>query len=163
MPIVTSDSNVTPELLAIAANASYSNYPTLPTDLKLAGYELLRDSVTDKPVYINDLDTGFVATVWHNEEENEYIVSLRGTDVGTAQDWYTNLQLGEPQFNSDSGGVLLKNQIDKFNIDASIHFTGHSLGGGLAQYFAYEYASHARSYDISLTTSMGSESLIFHP
>lgn len=60
MPIVTPDSNVTLGLLAIAANASYSNYPTLPAGLYLADYRPLLDD-ENKPI------KGGVTTIFWSE------------------------------------------------------------------------------------------------
>ena len=155
--------NATSELLAIAAQASYSDQANLPNELYQAGFEVYVNPDTGEQAFFEDTKTGFVATVWHHPTTNEYIVAARGTNFESPQDWYTNIQLGKPQFESE-GANKLRTFISTFDSNATIHFTGHSLGGALAQYFAYEYtddqfAGAPYVFDITLTTfnSLGGE------
>lgn len=121
-----------------------------------------------------DPNTGFGFIAYQNEQTNEVIVALRGTDGPNPQDWVANSQyLGWNQWNARGGGRdLVFGFLDGLtNPDGSpftgkIHFTGQSLGGGLAQYAAYEYvrdqktlaAQNGTTFDasrISLTTFNG--------
>ncbi|MBY0246050.1 MAG: hypothetical protein K2Q17_00180 [Nitrospiraceae bacterium] len=94
----------------------------------------------------NTTATGFGFVAYQNAQTNEVIVALRGTDGLNPQDWVANSQyLGWNQWNADGGG---RDRVFAF-LDSlappgeafagTIHFTGQSLGGGLAQYAAYEY------------------------
>ncbi|MBH0204739.1 MAG: hypothetical protein HP498_02770, partial [Nitrospira sp.] len=111
-----------------------------------------------------DSSTGFGVIVYKKDgatpAETEIIVALRGTDGLNSQDWVANSQyLGWNQWNSLNGRARVFNLIDSLRSDPStpgtafegtIHFTGQSLGGGLAQYAAYEYVqSHQGLTDFS--------------
>lgn len=105
------------------------------------GYEVVRE--------FNDSETGFHAVAFKNAN-NEYVIAFRGTQPNF-QDAYTDLNLGWPQWNRNREEVLdflrgLEGQL------TSVSFTGHSLGGALAQYAAYEYANEADPATITLTT-----------
>lgn len=84
-----------------------------------------------------DERNGFKATVFKHEGTNEYIVSFAGTEK--AQDAFADLTMGWNQWKDNKLDVLdyLQNVIPT---DAPINFTGHSLGGALAQYAAYDFA-----------------------
>jgi len=98
-----------------------------------------------------DLNTGFGFIAYRKDgatpAETEIIVALRGTDGPNPQDWVANSQyLGWNQWNERGGGRdLVFGFLDSLKPDADtafqgkVHFTGQSLGGGLAQYAAYEY------------------------
>jgi hypothetical protein len=101
-----------------------------------------------KAIEFNDTTTtGFGFVAYRNQQTNEVIVALRGTDGPNPQDWVANSQyLGWNQWNSDGGGRDLVfaflnglTNPDGGAFTGDIHFTGQSLGGGLAQYAAYEY------------------------
>ena len=145
------------KLTLLASDASYftSNHPVLSGSALAA---LLDTNYGIGPQYAVptgfyevaqgvDPDTGFGFIAYRNEQTNEVIVALRGTDGPNPQDWVANSQyLGWNQWDVDGGG---RDQVFAFldgltNPDGSsftgkIHFTGQSLGGGLAQYSAYEY------------------------
>ncbi len=98
-----------------------------------------------------DPNTGFGFIAYRKDgatpAETEIIVALRGTDGPNPQDWVANSQyLGWNQWNERGGGRdLVFGFLDSLKPDAGtafhgkVHFTGQSLGGGLAQYAAYEY------------------------
>jgi hypothetical protein len=100
-----------------------------------------------KAIEFNDTTTtGFGFIAYRNEQTNEVIVALRGTDGPNPTDWVANSQyLGWNQWNVDGGG---RDQVFAF-LDSlappgevftgKVHFTGQSLGGALAQYAAYDY------------------------
>ena len=107
---------------------------------------------TDKPVFlweggyefnskIEDAGTGAKLVIYRNPGNGEVIVAFGGTDGLNLQDWLSNSQsvgwnqwiaLNNPATNDLFGKLAALNP-------SSIHFTGQSLGGALAQYAAYEY------------------------
>jgi Ca2+-binding RTX toxin-like protein len=107
----------------------------------------------------NDRGDGFGAVVFKSRfadpvtNKFDYIVAFRGTDGLNAQDWYANLDLAKDVWARQSVPVLsyLLGTADGANIDQTtlsrIHFTGQSLGGGLAQYAAYTYAQQRKIID----------------
>ncbi|ULA65541.1 MAG: hypothetical protein LZF86_220002 [Nitrospira sp.] len=94
-----------------------------------------------------DPNTGFGFIAYQNQQTNEVIVAMRGTDGPNPQDWVANSQyLGWNQWNTQNAGRSLVfgflnglTNPDESPFTGEIHFTGQSLGGGLAQYAAYEY------------------------
>jgi hypothetical protein len=121
-----------------------------------------------------DPNTGFGFIAYQNEQTNEVIVAMRGTDGPNPQDWVANSQyLGWNQWNTQNAGRDLVfgflnglTNPDGSTFTGKIHFTGQSLGGGLAQYAAYEYvrdqktlaAQNQTTFDasrITLTTFNG--------
>lgn len=101
-----------------------------------------------KAIEFNDTTTtGFGFIAYRNAQTNDVIVALRGTDGPNPTDWVANSQhLGWNQWDVDGGGRDLVfgflNGLRDPNGDpysGEIHFAGQSLGGGLAQYAAYEY------------------------
>ncbi|WIO73533.1 tandem-95 repeat protein [Porticoccaceae bacterium LTM1] len=154
-------------LLALAAQNSYLNIDNdsyTYTDLSEEGFEF--DSSFD------DSETGFKAAIWKNSTTGEVVVSLRGTDMESAQDWYTNLNYGVNQWRSDKYKDLLSQILDLKSGDvdgieySSFDITGHSLGGALAQFAYYDLLIDPLGNefnfsidDLSLTTfnSLGGE------
>jgi hypothetical protein len=113
---------------------------------------------------IEDPDTGAAAVIYRRlytaegVEKAEYLLAFRGTDGRNGQDWFTNIQLGKNQWRGLStrlfdpeGPIATLNSPD--GSIPVIHFTGQSLGGGLAQYAAYEYVRQRES----------DEALLFDP
>ena len=98
-----------------------------------------------------DPNTGFGFIAYRKDgatpADTEIIVALRGTDGPNPQDWVANSQyLGWNQWNTTNAGRdLVFAFLDSLKPDTDtafqgkVHFTGQSLGGGLAQYAAYEY------------------------
>jgi Ca2+-binding RTX toxin-like protein len=98
---------------------------------------------------VEDPDTGFSVSIYGNDAENSYIFAFSGTEM-SVQDVFSDLTLGLSQWSKNSGDI--KNLIDRYfseNDDPQLYLTGHSLGGALAQYAAYEYAM---AYGISNPT-----------
>jgi Ca2+-binding RTX toxin-like protein len=120
-----------------------------------------------------DSTTGFGIIIYKKDgatpAQTEIILALRGTDGPNPQDWVANSQyLGWNQWQGNRDRVF--NVIDSLRSDPSIpgtafegkiHFTGQSLGGGLAQYAAYEYVQSHQNLtgfskaNITLTTFNG--------
>jgi hypothetical protein len=82
----------------------------------------------------------------------DYIVAFRGTDGINAQDWFANLDLAGAVWARQSSRIVPyllgvgNEKIDQATL-GRIHFTGQSLGGGLAQYAAYTYAQQRKVAD----------------
>lgn len=105
------------------------------------GYEVVTE--------FNDQETGFHAVAFKNSS-NEYVIAFRGTQP-SFQDAYADLNLGWPQWDRNRDEVLnflrgLEREL------TSVSFTGHSLGGALAQYAVYEYANETNHAPLTLTT-----------
>jgi len=84
--------------------------------------------------------TGFAMRAYQREATGDYLVVFAGTDG--IQDWVHNTALGETQY-VDSAPVLFDylTEIARVDTEATFHFVGHSLGGALAQYAAFDLAS----------------------
>jgi Ca2+-binding RTX toxin-like protein len=118
------------EVLSILARASHDSYGSV--EIGVTGYE-----VTNR---IEDASTGFSLTLYKNESSSDYIFAFGGTE--SAQDVFADLTLGVNQWSEENKTVVweLITGISAGNSDVKLHFVGHSLGGALAQYLAYEYA-----------------------
>src|SRR6266571_3903372 len=96
-----------------------------------------------------DDENGFGAIVYRSkvqiEGKTHYIVAMQGSDGPSARDWFQNLYLAREAWGKEKDEVtnfLTQGSLDFPGIvpsDGIIHFTGQSLGGGLAQYAAYAY------------------------
>jgi len=168
------------KLTLLASDASYftNNHPVLSGSALAA---LLDTSYGVSPTYtvpsgffevrqVIDTATGFGFIAYRNQQTNEVIIALRGTDGPNAQDWVANSQhLGWNQWDL-AGRVAVFSFLDSLKLDPTnqdtafegkIHFTGQSLGGGLAQYAAYEYVQSHQNLtgfsksNITLTTFNG--------
>jgi len=126
------------QTLAKASNKSYDKDPVWD------GYTAAKQ--------FNDPNAGFQAAVFQKNGTNEFIVAFAGTSHPLdMQDNAANIALGKPQWNNNKEDVL--SCID--SLDATkIDFTGHSLGGALAQYAAYEYASRTQNNPDAPSISM---------
>lgn len=95
-------------------------------------------------------DTGVGLIIYRRDyeqagkEKSEYIIAVQGTDGRNGQDWYANIQLAKNQWRAifdtlfgDDGTISTLTSPD--GTTPIFHFTGQSLGGGLAQYLAYEW------------------------
>ena len=90
--------------------------------------------------------TGFKALVFINTNTSEVIVAMAGTDGPDSRDWLSDTRLGWDQWSANRASVF--NCLDTLGFTPSkIHFTGQSLGGGLAEYAAYEYLARANPQD----------------
>jgi Ca2+-binding RTX toxin-like protein len=123
------------------------------TNTALTGYTLAE-------AFINDA-TGFKAVVLISPT-NEQIIAFTGTE--NLQDWKANIQLGWNQWagrvgdqTTEPNGQSVLNYIRSTLTNypsTTFHITGHSLGGGLAEYAAYftKTDQTISSANISLTT-----------
>lgn len=101
------------------------------TNTGLVGYKVDRAFI--------DASTGFKAVAFINPISNDRIIAFAGTE--DVQDWANNLTLGWTQWTEGTvNGQNILNYIqDAILQDGNINIdlTGHSLGGGLAEYAAY--------------------------
>jgi hypothetical protein len=105
-----------------------------------------------------DNDTDFRVIALKNNQ-GDYILAFAGTE-GLA-DAFADIQLGWNQWKENRG--IIRDYIAdvrRDESDATFHFTGHSLGGALAQYAAYDYVQRSQQAgkttpEISLITFNG--------
>ncbi len=78
------------------------------------------------------------AVLLFNEARNEYVIAFKGTSLLSLKDWKTNvsnhLGLGDPihyELAVELARRLVRS-LEESNSTATLVFTGHSLGGGLA-------------------------------
>jgi Ca2+-binding RTX toxin-like protein len=136
--------------LALASDDAYLDFGSGAIPLT-PGYDV-------KEQYSDD-STGFSYLILKKFDAPEYIFAFRGSEI-SIKDWYNNLTLGSSQWNENRNNVAFKiAEIIAPDKDATIHFTGHSLGGALAQYAAYEYArdSGSSNYDLITFNAPGGE------
>ncbi|MDF0673253.1 MAG: calcium-binding protein [Nitrospira sp.] len=109
-----------------------------------SGYQFLRA--------FPDAGTGFLALVYRNLDTNKCIVAFTGTQP-SFQDAYSDLNLGWPQWAANKGPLFdfLAELRSNGNLN-QVDFTGHSLGGALAQYAAYDYSNETNHAPLTLTT-----------
>ena len=97
--------------------------------------------------------SGFEATAFKklSSTTNEIVISFAGTGPGfvlTSKDWWTNFELtkGEcVQQLRDAAAYYM--DIKKKNANATITFTGHSLGGGIAAILGVLFDVQATTFD----------------
>jgi Ca2+-binding RTX toxin-like protein len=113
-------------------NAAFAAYETAPPS---KDYVKLTETITN--------ELGLTATIYHNPSTSEYILSFRGTEEPNSweglKDWANNVNDGWPQF-AKSRHAIAKTIERIFLADnrSRVHIVGHSLGGALAQFTAYE-------------------------
>lgn len=111
----------------------------------------------------DDAATGFGATLLRKKNLDggvDYIVAMQGTRGPNIQDWSGNLIYGWDKWSSPTGAEArrLREQLNRLGNVNSIHFTGQSLGGALAEYALYDYATTVQNFDpakVTLTTFNG--------
>ena len=119
-------------------------------DLESYGY-----SKVDGGLWQDNL-TGFKAQLY-KDAQNNYLLAFAGTeDLQDAYQDVTSYGWGQWQSRKD---VILQyfrelEDADQGSIN-SIHFVGHSLGGALAQYAAYDFAERNVDTEILITTFNG--------
>jgi hypothetical protein len=117
-----------PAVLLEAAFASYDN-GKVPSD-----YERQTTSITNVE--------GLHVEVYRRRDSTDYIVSFRGTEMPHLDDISTDLNLGWPQYKKSRSDIinLVHGLLSKGGF---VDITGHSLGGALAQFTAYDLAQEA--------------------
>jgi hypothetical protein len=95
------------------------------------------------PIRLDNPVTGFQAHVYHNEMTKEVVIAFSGTRMTDVGDLSADKAIfcGKlPQQFYDARALyrLVENVLRRERKQARISFTGHSLGGALAQYMAIE-------------------------
>ena len=140
---------MTNEQARIAAQASLGSYDGTPP----VGYEFAK--INGQAIKFDDPKTGFHAEIYQKIGSNEYIVAFTGTQPQTSQDVVADLALGTTQWNEQNKTAVF-DAIAALPGATQITFTGHSLGGALAQYAAYDYVKGNSSHpSVSLATFNG--------
>lgn len=102
-------------------------------------------------LYKKMIDSHLRAEVWENREKKKIVVAFGGTDLKSVKDWKANLRWLTFKVD-DEYTQLVRDFAPAFQLEylsraqtdqqrwlqnATLISTGHSLGGGLAQQFAY--------------------------
>jgi len=122
------------KIYILASDAVYGDASST-AELAQLGYTLAVDKNTDKSLFIDDPKTGFYAVIYQNAVTGEALVAFTGTQDG--KDAVADLALGKTQWKNNKDKVFAV--INALTDATKITFTGHSLGGALAQYGAYDY------------------------
>jgi Ca2+-binding RTX toxin-like protein len=149
---VTQQLNELAKLALIASDTSYfTSTNSVPLGGALAPFRdtLIYDILPQYPItpgfVKSSIDSasrndalGFKFTAYSNISTKEIIVAFGGTDGADPVDWTSNTELGWNQWEASRNLVFdyLRPLVDA---GTKVHFTGHSLGGALAQYAAYEW------------------------
>jgi hypothetical protein len=102
-------------------------------------WEIMKLSVA--PVYLDNPVTGFRAHVYHNTATNEVVIAFAGTNLADPGDLKAigeiiAGQLPRQFLNAFRLYLEVDRLLSRSRKKAQISFTGHSLGGALAQYMA---------------------------
>lgn len=124
---------LTDELRQLAIRGSSVAYES--SDARLPGGYVPDVSFTEIGQLQDDL-TGFRAVAFVNRRDNEAMLCFAGTEL-SAQDAFSDLLLGANQWDNNREDVL-GYLIDTLSAGGSVTLVGHSLGGALAQYAAYD-------------------------
>lgn len=111
------------------------------------GLKNVPDGYKLEHIFADHNNNGFQAVAFKNETTDEYIISFSGTQ--NLQDAHADIRLGWDQWAGEVRNEVIK-YINDIVVDenaSKIHFTGHSLGGALAQYALYEYVSTIRTVE----------------
>jgi hypothetical protein len=131
---------ISTQLYATFAQAAEGSYEEVPSDI--LGYSPIDGR--------SDSNTGFSLTIYKSLTSEQYIFAFRGTEF-SSQDSYTGLNVGIKQW-SEANSEYVAERISFYTAgdsEANLHFTGHSLGGALAQFAAYEYAAVIMAAEIA--------------
>ena len=93
------------------------------------------------PLLLDDPFTGLRAHVYHNYGLKEVVIAFAGTHVFDRRDWEAieDIVMGRQPKQVQSAVAVharVVRHLEQTGIKARIAFTGHSLGGALAQYMA---------------------------
>lgn len=88
--------------------------------------------------------TGFYSVVFYDEEDENYVIGYRGSELYPIEDAYKDfieadfiLGIGKIPTQFYEGIEVYKTLIENYGLDHNkISLTGHSLGGGIAQFVA---------------------------
>lgn len=132
--------------LAILSEASYATQTQRrffydPFDAK----DVEIDGETYSPIKWKSSPTGFFSVAYENENTGEIIIVYRGTDGGNDVISDVGLPLvGSIQYTQ---ALSFATEVISENRDAEVVFSGHSLGGSLAQYAAVSTARPSYTFN----------------
>lgn len=143
--------------------------PNVDDELNRAGWRLWSD-FPDPKLERQMCKSHLRAEVWENVEQSAIVVAFGGTVATSGEDWISNLRWLIPwhkdeytQIVSLFGPDFVTTLANRMNMpgmanleNVKIYATGHSLGGGLAQQFAY-------ALPLSLVVPRVSEVYAFDP
>ncbi len=135
--VVAFNAEMAQEALIYAEFSDFAyDKPDAPAPDSYQGFN--RVSADNLDSTMKDDATGFAAEVYVNDETNEVIIAFRGSD--DPNDW-SNSNLpqafqGVPE--SYLQALDLTREVAEKYSDKDIHLTGHSLGGGLANFAAID-------------------------
>ena len=100
-------------------------------------------------------DQGLDYSVFENKETGDTVVSFRGTEPLSAEDWVEDVEqaFGDSEQYEQAVNMArdMQSQLDTYNAengtDKQLSFTGHSLGGGLATAAALATGNEAVVFD----------------
>ena len=118
----------------------------------------LNSSTVGSLEYFNEtsLEQGLALAIFYDSSSNTLSVTFRGTEKESSMDWYSDLPYGENQYTKNFSAIqsALSDAMGN-HTTANVVFTGHSLGGMLAQHAAVDFADDVKAAtggDVALIT-----------
>ncbi len=148
------------EIDAAAASSAYEPYDpnsstttrTPPpgyrnaTDDDLTTMNLTREFIDNPTMPHTDKPSDFRAAVFVNEKTGEKLVAFKGTS--SLEDWKNNLQQGSGMDSAYyTRAQAIADKIQNSSSAASVRYTGHSLGGGMASAAATRHGLPATTFN----------------
>lgn len=127
-----------PEDMNLAELASgVESDPALDTTTQVGDYQRLTPAEAAAlgidPALLRDDENGFAAAIYYNPETGQYVVTMAGTDFGTAEDVGEDAIGGVTVSPQTQNAIALAQAINASpELADNVVYTGHSLGGRLA-------------------------------
>lgn len=118
------------DFIAFATELAYGAHADGAAVALMPGYQV------DRVFACQAAQTGFDAVAFVNLEAQKLIVAIRGSD--NAVDFVADANLGMAQYLANRQALL--NYVGSYIATFGVTIAGHSLGGGLGQYLAYDTA-----------------------
>lgn len=115
-----------------------------PNELEISGYK--RCCVHSNP------KNGFFGAAYINPKEKNIIIAYRGTEITTYQDINNDLQMGRKKlpsqfYDAENFYFNVQNSLRDKVKDYTFKFTGHSLGGSLAQLMGAKHGNETVTFN----------------